>query len=194
VRPKKTPDGKFYIVNGEKKWITNGVFADFFTVACRTGDGGHFGVSLIVVERGPGVTTRLMECSGAWGSGTTYITFEDVRVPVENLIGQEGLGFMYVMENFNDERFGIVCEAQRLARVCYEESVKYAVQRKTFGKRLVDHPVIRLKLANMITRVEATYAWSELISYQMSTMSKKDQNKKIGRNNRITQSTKCFNS
>jgi len=167
-------------VNGEKKWITNGIFSDFFTVACRTGGEAHGGVSLIVVERTKGVTTREMDCTGVWGSGTTYITFEDVLVPVENLIGKEGEGFKYVMENFNHERFGIVCEAQRLARVCYEESFKYALQRKTFGKRLIDHPVIRMKMANMVTRIEATYAWTELIAYQMSTMSQEEQNKKLG--------------
>ena len=92
---RKTPDGKHYIVNGEKKWITNGVFADFFTVAVRTGGPGAKGVSLLLLERGmPGITTRQMNCSGVWPSGTTYITFEDVMVPVENLIGQVGLSLL----------------------------------------------------------------------------------------------------
>jgi len=90
----KTPDGKHYIVNGEKKWITNGVFADFFTTAVRTGGDGMGGISLLLLERTmPGITTRQMKCSGAWCSGTTYITFEDVKVPVENLIGTENEGF-----------------------------------------------------------------------------------------------------
>jgi alkylation response protein AidB-like acyl-CoA dehydrogenase len=67
--------GKHYIVNGEKKWITNGVFADFFTVAVRTGDAGMRGVSLLLIEKTfPGVTTRKMKCSGVWPSGTTYST------------------------------------------------------------------------------------------------------------------------
>ncbi|KAJ3289504.1 hypothetical protein HDU76_007521, partial [Blyttiomyces sp. JEL0837] len=95
---KKTPDGKHFIINGEKKWITNGVFADYFTVACRTGGPGMNGLSLILVERTmPGVTTRHMPCSGVWASGTTYITFEDVKVPVENLIGKENKGFKAIM-------------------------------------------------------------------------------------------------
>lgn len=89
----KTSDGKHYIVNGEKKWITNGVFADYFTVAVRTGGPGMKGVSLLLVERGPGVTTKQMNCMGVWASGTTYITFENVKVPVENLIGAENKGF-----------------------------------------------------------------------------------------------------
>lgn len=157
---KKTPCGKYYIVNGEKKWITNGVFADFFTVAVRTGGPGQGGISLLLLERGmPGITTRQMKCSGVWPSGTTYITFEDVKVPVENLIGEENQGFKYIMYNFNWERYGAVVQAARFSRVCFEEALKYAFKRKTFGKRLVDHPVIRLKLAHMARQIEATYAW-----------------------------------
>lgn len=72
---------------------------------------------------------------GGWASGTTYITFEDVKVPVENLIGKEGEGFKYIMYNFNHERWGIVVQANRLARVCLEDAIKYAHKRKTFGKR-----------------------------------------------------------
>lgn len=91
---KLSADGKHYVLNGEKKWITNGVFADFFTVAVRTGGKGAAGLSLLLVERTmPGVTTRQMHCQGVWSSGTTYITFEDVKVPVENRIGNEGEGF-----------------------------------------------------------------------------------------------------
>ncbi len=67
-------DGKYFIVNGEKKWITNGVFSDYFVVACRTGGTGMGGISLLVIERGPGVTTRWMNCTGAWGSGTVMLT------------------------------------------------------------------------------------------------------------------------
>ena len=71
---KKTPDGKYFIVNGEKKWITNGIFSDYFTVAVRTGGPGMNGISLLLIEKDmPGVSTRPMLCSGVWASGTTYI-------------------------------------------------------------------------------------------------------------------------
>eukprot|EP01118_Nematostelium_gracile_P015360 TRINITY_DN6140_c0_g1_i1.p1 TRINITY_DN6140_c0_g1~~TRINITY_DN6140_c0_g1_i1.p1 ORF type:complete len:520 (-),score=175.43 TRINITY_DN6140_c0_g1_i1:42-1601(-) len=166
----KTPDGKHYIVNGEKKWITGGLFADYFTVAVRTGGEGMGGLSFLLVERGPGVTTRHMDCQGGWGSGTSYITFEDVKVPVKNLIGQENQGFKYIMYNFNHERWAIVCQANRLARVCYEEAFKYAHKRKTFGKRLIDHAVIRSKLANMSRMIEATHAWLENVTYQLKNL------------------------
>jgi alkylation response protein AidB-like acyl-CoA dehydrogenase len=178
---KLTPDGRHYIVNGEKKWITNGVFADFFTVAVRTGGSGMNGISLLLVEKTmPGVTTRQMNCTGLWASGTTYITFEDVKVPVENLIGQENQGFKYIMANFNHERWGIVVEANRFARVCLEEAMKYAHKRKTFGQRLVDHPVIRQKLAHMARHIEATQSWVEAITYQMTKMPFKEQAEKLG--------------
>lgn len=86
---KKSEDGQHYIVNGEKKWITNGVTSTYFTTAVRTGGPGFGGVSLLLIERGPGVTTKQMQCQGVWSSGTTYVTFENVKVPVENLIGKE---------------------------------------------------------------------------------------------------------
>jgi len=91
---KLSADGKHYIVNGEKKWITNGIWSDYFTTAVRTGGPGMNGVSLLLIERSfGGVSTRKMDCQGVWSSGTTYITFEDVKVPVENLIGKENQGF-----------------------------------------------------------------------------------------------------
>lgn len=178
---KKTSDGKHYIVNGEKKWITNGVFADFFTVAVRTGGPGMGGISLLLLERGmPGITTRQMNCSGVWPSGTTYITMEDVKVPVENLIGKENEGFKCIMANFNHERWSIVAQAGRFARVCLEEAISYAHKRKTFGKRLIDHPVIRNKIAHMARNVEATHAWLESVTYQMTKMSKAEANVTLG--------------
>jgi alkylation response protein AidB-like acyl-CoA dehydrogenase len=90
---KLSEDGKHYIVNGEKKWITNGIWSDYFTVAVRTGEAGMNGVSLLLIERSEGVSTRRMPCQGVLSSGTTYITFEDVKVPVENLLGKENQGF-----------------------------------------------------------------------------------------------------
>ena len=177
----KDPSGRFYIVNGEKKWITNGVTSDFFTVAVRTGGPGMGGLSLLLIERSmPGVETKQMNCTGVWSSGTTFITFDDVKVPVENLIGTENHGFKYIMYNFNHERWMLIGQAVRFARVCLEESVKHAQRRKTFGKALIEHPVIRWKLAEMARQVEATQALLEHLTYQFMTMSKDEQNLKLG--------------
>jgi alkylation response protein AidB-like acyl-CoA dehydrogenase len=178
---KLSEDGKHYIVNGEKKWITNGIWCEYFTVAVRTGGEGMNGVSLLLIERSfGGVSTRRMDCQGVWSSGTTYITFEDVKVPVENLIGKENQGFKVIMTNFNHERVGIIIQCVRFSRVCYEESVKYAHKRKTFGKRLIDHPVIRLKLAHMARQIEASYNWMENLVYQCEKMGEMEAMLKLG--------------
>jgi alkylation response protein AidB-like acyl-CoA dehydrogenase len=178
---KLSEDGKHYIVNGEKKWITNGIWADYFTTAVRTGKNGMNGVSVLLIERSAGgVSTRKMDCQGVWSSGTTYVTFEDVKVPVENLIGKENQGFRVIMTNFNHERIGIIIQCIRFARVCYEESMKYAHKRKTFGQRLIDHPVIRLKLAHMARQIEASWSWLENLIYQCSRMGEDEAMLKLG--------------
>ncbi|KAI9762787.1 MAG: hypothetical protein M4579_000139 [Chaenotheca gracillima] len=178
---KLSEDGKHYIVNGEKKWITNGIWSDYFTTAVRTGGEGMNGISVLLIERSMGgVSTRKMECQGVWGSGTTYVTFEDVKVPVENLLGKENQGFKVVMTNFNHERIGIIIQCIRFSRVCYEESVKYAHKRKTFGKKLIDHPVIRFKLAHMARQIEASYNWLESVVYQCQKMGETESMLKLG--------------
>ncbi|KXT10857.1 hypothetical protein AC579_1929 [Pseudocercospora musae] len=178
---KLTEDGKHYIVNGEKKWITNGIWSDYFTTAVRTGGEGMNGVSVLLIEREmEGVSTRRMDCQGVWSSGTTYITFEDVKVPVENLIGKENQGFKVIMTNFNHERIGIIIQCIRFSRVCYEESMKYAHKRRTFGQKLINHPVIRLKLAHMARQIEASYSWLESLIFQCQKMNDTEAMLKLG--------------
>ncbi|KAI0814270.1 acyl-CoA dehydrogenase/oxidase [Xylaria sp. FL0064] len=178
---KLSEDGKHYIVNGEKKWITNGIWCDYFTTAVRTGGPGMNGVSLLLIERDMGgVSTRRMDCQGVWSSGTTYITFEDVKVPVENLLGKENQGFKVIMTNFNHERVGIIIQSLRFSRVCYEESVKYASKRRTFGKKLIEHPVIRMKLAHMARQIEASYNWLENLVYQCQKMGETEAMLRLG--------------
>ena len=191
---KLSSDGSHYILNGEKKWITNGVFADYFTVAVRTGGPGMKGVSLMVVERGPGVNTKQMNCMGVWASGTTYITFEDAKVPVANLIGKENKGFKYIMNNFNHERWGIIVQSNRFARVCLEEAVKFAYRRRTFGKPLIEQPVIRAKIAEMGRQVIATHAALEDLTYQFDVMPKQLQAVALGGHTALmkVQATKTF--
>ncbi|CEP15271.1 hypothetical protein [Parasitella parasitica] len=169
--------GDHFLVNGEKKWITQGAFADYYTVAVRTAeDKGMGGISLLLIERTfPGVNARKMDCQGMWGSGTSYITFDDVRVPKTHLIGKLNEGFKYVMHNFNHERLSIVMQASRLSRVCIEEALKYALKRETFGQRLVDHAVLRNKFGHMIRQCEATHAWLESILFQYKTLPRETQ-------------------
>lgn len=89
----KTPDGKHYIVNGTKKWITNGHFADYFTTGVNTGNG----LSMLLIPRGEGVETKIIKTSYSSAAGTAYITFDNVKVPVENLLGKEGKGIYVIL-------------------------------------------------------------------------------------------------
>lgn len=171
----KTPCGKFYIVNGIKKWITNGAFSDYFTTAVRTGGKGMGGISVLLIERGPGVKTKKMKTSYSSSAGTAYITFDNVKVPVENLLGVENQGFKIIMSNFNHERWFIVCGVVGAMRMIIEECMKWSSQRKVFGKPLLAQPVIRNKLAHMISNLEALQAWTDLITHQMNTLSVKEQ-------------------
>lgn len=163
------PSGEFYIVNGSKKWITGGMTADYFTLACRTGGEGYMGLSLLLVDRqSPGVNVRKMQTQFDSCHSTTFIIFEDVKVPAKNLIGEENAGFMYIMTNFNHERFVIAASTARVARVCYTEAFKYAMQRETFGKKLISHQIIRFKLAEMVRQIEALQDNVEKIAFQFS--------------------------
>merc|ERR1712176_1227561 len=121
-------------------------------------------------------------------------TFDDVKVPKGNLLGKENKGFQYIMENFNHERFAIIVMTNRFSRVCLEESLKFANKRKTFGKTLVQHPVIRWKIAEMARLVEATHHWLEFITYQLNTMTKFEANLKLGGQTALlkVQCTKVF--
>jgi len=160
--------GDHFVLNGTKKWITWATHADYFTVACRTGAEGRNGVSLLLVDRhSPGVTVRRMKLQGNWLAGTCHVSFEDVKVPVENVVGKENEGFKAIMMNFNHERFVIAVQALRMARLCIQDAVTFARARKTFGTRLIDHQVIRHKIAEMARLVECSWSQAEQLAYQM---------------------------
>jgi alkylation response protein AidB-like acyl-CoA dehydrogenase len=128
---------------------SGGLFGDFFTVAVRTGGEGLGGISLLLLEKSmPGITIRKMETQFDNAHSTTFITFDNVRVPVTHLIGEENQGALPLLVNFNHERWIIAAGASRAARVCYEESLMYAMKRKTFGKTLVSHQLIRYKFVD----------------------------------------------
>jgi acyl-CoA dehydrogenase len=152
-------DGAHYIVNGEKTFITSGMRADFYTVAVRTGGPGASGVSLLLIERDrEGFTRTPLKKMGWWCSDTATLHFSDVHVPAENLIGDQNAGFGIIMRNFNAERLGMSAAAVGFAQACLDEAVAWARERKTFGKRLIDHQAVRHKLVEMQTRVHAARA------------------------------------
>ncbi|KXX74902.1 Long-chain specific acyl-CoA dehydrogenase, mitochondrial [Madurella mycetomatis] len=170
----KSKDGREWIVNGTKKWITTGIWSDYASMAVRTGPpgSGANGISLLVVplKGHPGVAMRRLKVSGTAASGTTYIELDDVRVPVENLIGKENHGMRYIMTNFNHERLGIATGTTRQARVALSAAFAYVLKREAFGKPLVEQPVVRHRLAKAGALLESLTAWVEQFAFQMTQL------------------------
>ncbi|TVY71245.1 Acyl-CoA dehydrogenase apdG [Lachnellula suecica] len=167
-------NGDRYIVNGSKKWITNGIWADYVTAAVRTGGEGAAGISLLIIPlQVPGVSTRQMHNSGVGASGSTFITFDDVEVPASNLIHRENRGFEVIMSNFNAERKSIATQAIRLSRVCVEDAWKHACTRETFGMKLIENPIIRAKFVKMGRMIEPAQAFLEQLTWLIETSGKK---------------------
>ncbi|WP_328185105.1 acyl-CoA dehydrogenase family protein [Marinobacter sp. OP 3.4] len=162
-------DGDHYVVNGSKTFITSGMRADTYTVAVRTGEAGHKGISLLVIDRDtPGFTrTPLDRKMGWWCSDTATLYFDDCRVPVGNLLGEENQGSKMIMNNFNFERIFMAAGCIGFARACYDEVVEYARQRQTFGQALIEHQVVRHKLADMHMKIEASQAYLEKLAWRI---------------------------
>ena len=161
-------EDQHYLVNGTKTLITSGMRADFYTVAVRTGGAGSGGISLLLIERDrQGFERTPLKKMGWWCSDTATLYFDDCRVPAANLIGPEHGGFGLIMMNFNHERLGMAAQAQMLARVCLDEAIAYARERKTFGKRLADHQVIRHKIVEMVRLTNATEAFLMSLARQV---------------------------
>jgi len=166
-------DGGF-ILSGTKKWITNGIFSDYFVVACRTGGSGSGGVSLLLADLSidkDAVSRRKISTQGMRGSGTTLINFDELFVPDQNVLGTVNQGFRAVMSNFNHERLIIIVQALRLCRVVYEDCMQWTHQRETFGTKLINHAVIRQKLGVMAGRIEALQSWVNELGYQTKILS-----------------------
>ena len=171
LRTSARRDGDHYLVNGSKTFITSGMRADLLTVAVRTGAPGLAGVSLLVIESGTrGVTRSPLAKMGWWCSDTATLYFDNVRVPVANRIGAENAGFMAIMMNFNNERIMLAAQAWASAQVCYEESLAYARERQTFGKPLIARQVIRHKLVDMKTAIDAVKAQLDILCWRISKM------------------------
>lgn len=159
LRTKAVRNGDRYVVNGEKTLITSGMRADYITLAVRTGDAGLGGVSLLLVEtEREGVSRTRLDKMGWHSSDTATIHFDNVEVPVDNLIGPENQGFGGIMRNFNGERLGMAQQAAAYARVCFEDALDWARERETFGRPLVTRQAIRHKLARMLQMIQASQA------------------------------------
>ncbi len=160
-----------YVVNGSKTFITSGVNADFYTVAVRTGEAGHGGISLLLIEKNtPGFSVgKKLNKMGWLASDTAELFFNDCKVPIENLIGTENKGFIAIMSNFQRERLALSIMANMTAQLALEESLEYVRQREAFGKTLNKMQVIRHKLADMATQVEISREYTYRIAAMMQS-------------------------
>jgi alkylation response protein AidB-like acyl-CoA dehydrogenase len=164
--------GDHYLLNGTKNWITNGGNADTYLVIAQTDRSkGHRGINVFIVEKGwEGFIIGAKENKlGIRGSDTHTLMFQDVKVPKENRIGEDGFGFKFAMKTLSGGRIGIAAQALGIAAGAYELSLAYSKTRKAFGKEISQHQAIQFKLADMATEIEA----ARLLCYKAAWM--KDQ-------------------
>ncbi len=150
--------GDHYLLNGTKNWITNGGSATIYLVMAQTHvEKGHKGINCLIVEKGmDGFIVGAKEDKlGIRASDTHTLLFNDVKVPKENRIGEDGFGFSFAMKTLSGGRIGIASQALGIAAGAYELSLQYAKERKAFGKEIAQHQAIQFKLADMATEIEA---------------------------------------
>ncbi|REE97779.1 acyl-CoA dehydrogenase family protein [Thermomonospora umbrina] len=166
LRTTAVRDGDSYVVNGAKLFITSGVRADFVTTAVRTGEPGYGGLSMLVVEKGtPGFTvSRALDKMGWRCSDTAELSFTDVRVPVENLVGAENSGFLQIVQNFVTERLSLAVQAYATAQRCLDLTLEWTRSRETFGRPLSSRQVVRHKIAEMARQVDVARAYTRTIA------------------------------
>ena len=165
---KRTANG--WVLNGEKCFITGGMQSKWFVVGARTGDAGLAGISLFLVEADtPGFTRVSGGDKMGWHcSEQATLFFNDCEVPNEALIGPENRGFLAIMENFNLERLGLTAGCLGMMKLCYRTSLDWARERKTFGKRLIDHQIIAHKFAEISARIDMNQAYLDQICYSIN--------------------------
>lgn len=150
--------GDHYLLNGTKNWITNGGRSDVYLVIAQTDrEKGHRGINAFIIEKGmPGFDIGPKEDKlGIRGSDTHTLQFNDVKVPKENRIGEDGFGFKFAMKTLSGGRIGIAAQALGIASGAYELALKYSKERKAFGTEICNHQAIAFKLADMYTEIEA---------------------------------------
>lgn len=163
-------DGNEWVLNGSKTFITGGMQASYLVIGARTGKEGLGGISLFFVEADtPGFTRSSIDKKmGWWSSDTATLYFDNCRIPEDNLMGEENKGFLAIMNNFNYERYMMGAQMLGMAKRCFEECVQYSQERQTFGKNLIEHQVIRHKLADMSAKIDAMDAYLNQVAQLMN--------------------------
>ena len=166
IRTRAVREGDHYVVTGSKTFITSGTRADFLTTVVRTGGDGFGGVSLLGIEtNSPGFTVnRNLEKMGWHASDTAELSFDEVRVPVENLIGPENGGFGILMQNFVGERLILAIMAVEQAQLAFESCRSYCDERRAFGRTLAGFQVTRHKLAEMATSIDVARIYNYMVA------------------------------
>ena len=160
--------GDYYLLNGTKNWITNGSSASTYIVIAQTNvEAGHRGINAFIVERGAEgfIVGAKEDKMGIRGSDTHTLLFNDVKVPKENRIGEDGFGVTFAMKALSGGRIGIASQALGIAGGAYELALAYSKQRQAFGKEIYKHQAIAFKLADMATEIEA----AKLLVYKAAT-------------------------
>lgn len=162
IRTVARRDGDHYVVNGAKLFITSSTRADFITAAVRTGGPGYNGVSLLVIETdNPGFrVSRKLKKMGWLCSDTGELAFDDARVPVGNLVGEENSGFRQIMQQFQVERAFIAVQAYATAQRCLDLTIDWVHKRETFGRPLASRQVIRHKIVDMATAIDVARTYT----------------------------------
>jgi citronellyl-CoA dehydrogenase len=169
VKTSARKDGRDYVINGSKMWITNGMMADWICLLANTSEGAvHKNKSLIMVPmNAPGITRQKIKKIGMNSSDTAQIFFDDVRVPLRHVIGQEGLGFTFQMLQFQEERLWGAANSLRTLDRIIDQTIEYTRSRKTFGRPILDNQYVHFRLAELRTEVECLRAltYSAVESY-----------------------------
>lgn len=165
LRTSAVKDGDHHVINGAKTYITSGVRADFVVTAVRTGGPGAAGVSLIVVDKGtPGFeVTRKLDKMGWRSSDTAELSYTDVRVPAENLVGEENTGFAQIAQAFVSERIALAAQAYSSAQRCLDITAQWCRDRETFGRPLISRQAVQNTLAEMARRVDVARVYARSV-------------------------------
>ncbi|MET1127854.1 MAG: acyl-CoA dehydrogenase family protein [Thermoproteota archaeon] len=157
IQTRAVRDGGEYVISGQKMFITNSTYADFFLVAARTGkpEDRHRGISLFIVDKTPCVKVSKLDMMGYRGSGTSAVYFEDCRVPRENMLGEENTGFKKVMMALNEGRIATAATGLGIMEAAFEEAFSYAQQRTSMGVPIIEHQMVQYMISEMATLIEA---------------------------------------
>ncbi|MDP5158725.1 MAG: acyl-CoA dehydrogenase family protein [Flaviramulus sp.] len=170
MRTTAVKEGEHYIINGSKTFITNGVYSDYLIIAAKTNpELGNKGISIFVLDRGiKGITATKLDKLGWKASDTGEIAFDNVKVPIENLLGEEGQGFPYIMQHFASERLIMGINAHARAEFALEYALKYMSERQAFGKTIDTFQALRHTIADLYTDMEICKEFNYSVAYRLN--------------------------